>query len=120
MLKILLILIAICVLWRWAFGQWPWEALSTRSTRQQSLFKARKLLELEDGASADEIKAAHKRRIAKVHPDRGGSNAQVHEANAARDLLLAQLPERSDGDGGRINADDNSEDGGGGSDGGSD
>jgi len=27
-----------------------------------------------------------------VHPDRGGSNGQVHEANAARDLLLDELP----------------------------
>ncbi len=27
-----------------------------------------------------------------VHPDRGGTNAQVHEANAARDLLLDELP----------------------------
>ena len=28
-----------------------------------------------------------------VHPDRGGTNEQVHEANAARDLLLDELPE---------------------------
>jgi hypothetical protein len=27
-----------------------------------------------------------------VHPDRGGSSGQVHEANAARDLLLDELP----------------------------
>jgi hypothetical protein len=27
-----------------------------------------------------------------VHPDRGGSNSQVHEANAARDILLGELP----------------------------
>jgi hypothetical protein len=26
-----------------------------------------------------------------VHPDRGGTSDQVHEANAARDLLLAEL-----------------------------
>jgi len=28
-----------------------------------------------------------------VHPDRGGTNEQVHEANAARDLLLDELPQ---------------------------
>ena len=28
--------------------------------------------------------AAHKRLVAMVHPDKGGSNAQVHEADAAR------------------------------------
>ena len=27
-----------------------------------------------------------------VHPDRGGTAEQVHEANAARDLLLDELP----------------------------
>jgi DnaJ family protein C protein 19 len=42
-------------------------------------------------AGASEIADAHRRRIARVHPDRGGSNDQVHEANAARDLLLARL-----------------------------
>ena len=33
-----------------------------------------------------------KRLIAMVHPDRGGTDGQVHEANAARDLLLDELP----------------------------
>jgi hypothetical protein len=28
-----------------------------------------------------------------VHPDRGGTNDKVHEANAARDLLLDELPD---------------------------
>jgi hypothetical protein len=28
-----------------------------------------------------------------VHPDKGGTNSQVHEANAARDLLLDELPD---------------------------
>ncbi|MFM6831362.1 MAG: molecular chaperone DnaJ, partial [Novosphingobium sp.] len=35
-----------------------------------------------------------RRLIAQVHPDRGGSNEAVHEANAARDLLLARLSDR--------------------------
>jgi DnaJ homolog subfamily C member 19 len=35
---------------------------------------------------------AHRRLIARIHPDRGGSTEQVHEANAARDLLLRTLP----------------------------
>jgi hypothetical protein len=29
--------------------------------------------------------------MAEVHPDRGGSNERVHEANEARDLLLETL-----------------------------
>jgi hypothetical protein len=28
-----------------------------------------------------------------VHPDRGGTSDQVHEANDARDLLLDALPD---------------------------
>lgn len=92
-IKLLLVFLAICALWRWAFGQWPWEALSTRSTRQQGLHNARKTLGVSEGASGKEIRAAHKKLMAQVHPDRGGSSAKVHEANAARDLLLAELPD---------------------------
>ncbi|QUL37446.1 J domain-containing protein [Erythrobacter sp. JK5] len=94
MLRIAFILLLVCVIWRWAFGQWPWAALSAKPTRSQAIFNARKLLGVEAGAGRDEIKAAHKRLIALVHPDRGGSNGQVHEANAARDLLLDALPDR--------------------------
>jgi hypothetical protein len=36
----------------------------------------------------------------KVHPDRGGTNDAVFEANAARDLLLARISSRGpDGQG---------------------
>lgn len=94
MLKYAIILLAICLLWRWAFGQWPWQALGTKPSRSQAIFKARKLLGVEEGATHDQIKAAHKRLIAMVHPDRGGSNGAVHEANAARDLLLDELPSK--------------------------
>jgi len=38
---------------------------------------------------------AHRRLITMVHPDRGGTNEQVHEANAARDLLLDELPDHN-------------------------
>ncbi len=94
MLKIAVILLAVCVLWRWALGSWPWEMLRSRPTRQQAIFNARKLLRVEQGASRQQILAAHKRVIATVHPDRGGSSDKVHEANDARDLLLGELPDR--------------------------
>mgnify|MGYP000004529895 CR=1 FL=1 len=35
--------------------------------------------------------AAYKRRAFDTHPDRGGTSDLVHEANAARDLLLAEI-----------------------------
>ena len=94
MLRIAIILILLIILWRWAFGSWPWQALSSKPTRGQAVARARKLLRVEDGASREEIISAHKRLIAMVHPDKGGSNAQVHEANDARDLLLEVLPDR--------------------------
>lgn len=72
--------------------RWPWEFMNTQSTRSQAQFRARKLLGLRAKASRSEVIEAHKRLIAMVHPDRGGTNDQVHEANAARDLLLDELP----------------------------
>ncbi|MCK0129873.1 J domain-containing protein [Erythrobacter sp. F6033] len=94
MLRIAIILAIICILFRWAFGKWPWQGLGGKSTRSQAIFRARKLLGVEQGASRQQILAAHKRLISMVHPDKGGSNAAVHEANDARDLLLDELPDR--------------------------
>ena len=92
-IRLAVILIIVCVLFRYAFGRWPWQMLTSPPTRAQALDRARKLLGVPKGASRGEIKDAHKRLITMVHPDRGGSNVQVHEANDARDLLLSELPE---------------------------
>lgn len=54
--------------------------------------QARVLLGLGERASRDEIIAAHRRLVAAVHPDKGGTADLVVEANAARDTLLAGLP----------------------------
>ncbi len=87
----LLVLAGIVVLgWKLVTGRWPWEP--KLSTRAQAVFRARRLLGVSAAASREEILAAHKRLVTMVHPDRGGSNDQVHEANAARDLLLDELP----------------------------
>jgi curved DNA-binding protein CbpA len=56
--------------------------------------RARNLLGVRPDANHAEIIEAHRRLLAMVHPDRGGTNEQVHEANAARDLLLDALPDR--------------------------
>ncbi len=96
MFKFALILVLICVLWRWALGQWPWQSLKLPPTREQEIARAQKLLGLKNTASREEVLAAHRQVIASVHPDRGGSSAAVHEANDARDVLLAALPAKSD------------------------
>ena len=56
--------------------------------------EARQLLGVGLNASRDEILAAHRRRIAEVHPDRkpGGNDDTAARVNAARDYLIANLP----------------------------
>lgn len=91
MIRLLYLAVAICLVCRVLTGRWPWDYLKPRSTRSQALQRARKLLAVRAEASREEIVEAHKRVLTTVHPDRGGSNGQVHEANAARDLLLDEL-----------------------------
>lgn len=71
-------------------GKWPWQ-LWRESERAQKEAQARALLGVERTASREAIIDAHRRLIARVHPDRGGTNEQVHAANAARDLLLDRI-----------------------------
>lgn len=95
MIRLIILAVIVIFACKLIFGKYPWEYLSGRTTRQQAVFRARKLLGLEERASHAEILAAHKRLITMVHPDKGGSNDQVHEANAARDILLDELPDSS-------------------------
>lgn len=84
---------------RWVFGKWPWDYLRVAPSGNQAVTRARNLLGVEAQASREEIIAAHRRLTALVHPDRGGSTAAMQEANAARDLLLARLPQATGGEG---------------------
>lgn len=91
-MKYLIFLAVACAFCRWATGKWPWDFFRPASTRSQAVFRARKLLGVEAGAGREEIIVAHRRLTTLVHPDKGGSNAAMQEANAARDLLLDDLP----------------------------
>lgn len=55
---------------------------------------ARQVLGVPVGASAEEVRAAHRRLIAQVHPDRGGSAELTRQVNEARDRLLQALGEQ--------------------------
>jgi len=85
-----------CVAMRFLTGQWPWEWWQKRDTRTAER-QARLLLGVPADAGREAIIDAHRRLIAQVHPDRGGSNAAVHEANDARDVLLEALGSRNRG-----------------------
>jgi len=92
LMKALIVVIAFCVLWRWALGKWPWETLRGPSVHDRALQQARTLLGVAEGAGREDIITAHRRLTALVHPDKGGTTTAMQEANAARDLLLAALP----------------------------
>lgn len=51
---------------------------------------ARRLLGVSSDASLTDIRAAHRRLIARVHPDAGGSAELASRINAARDALIAE------------------------------
>ena len=90
MIKLIWLAVLASVACRMLVGRWPWQ-LFAAGTAAADEAQARAVLGVRRGASAAEIAEAHRRVIAQVHPDRGGSNERVHEANAARDLLLARL-----------------------------
>ena len=92
MIKVLMFLVAAAVFCRWALGKWPWDYLRVTSTRSQAIFRARSMLGVTERADHKEIREAHRRLAALSHPDRGGSKTRMQELNAARDLLLDDLP----------------------------
>ena len=93
MIRLLFFAVVISIGCKVALGKWPWDFLRPAPTRSQAAFRARKLLAVRANANREEILDAHRKLVAIVHPDRGGTNSQVHEANAARDLLLDELPD---------------------------
>ena len=65
------------------------------SSRPMPVADARRLLGVGEGATLEEIRAAHRRLIARVHPDAGGSDELAHRVNAARDTLVAEMNRRT-------------------------
>jgi hypothetical protein len=83
-MKLLLWIGAGLVLW------WLWKNGAAHKP-SMSRNEAAKLLGLSADAEPDAVVSAHKRLIAKVHPDAGGSAELAAQINRARDILLSQI-----------------------------
>ncbi len=75
--------------WREQAGAGSQEQAAPGSTAM-SREEAFEILGLEPGASREEIIAAHRRLMQKLHPDRGGSTYLAAKINQAKDLLLEE------------------------------
>jgi hypothetical protein len=53
-----------------------------------SRVEALKVLGLEDGATQEDVRAAHRRLILQIHPDKGGTSYLAAKINEAKDVLL--------------------------------
>jgi preprotein translocase subunit Sec63 len=87
MIKIILFIGLAVVAYMW----WRQRVAAASAMRPS---EARILLGVGEGASAEDIRAAHRRLIVKVHPDAGGSAGLATRVNAARDALIAELKRR--------------------------
>ncbi|HEY4266053.1 MAG TPA: DnaJ domain-containing protein [Micropepsaceae bacterium] len=61
---------------------------SPPQTGAMSRVEALKVLGLEEGASEQDIRAAHRRLILQTHPDKGGTSYLAAKINEAKDVLL--------------------------------
>ena len=70
--------------------QWNSGAGRTPATSSQKMTRAEALaiLGLKEGASADDIRAAHRRLMKTAHPDLGGSDYLAAKINEAKEFLL--------------------------------
>lgn len=74
---------AAAIAWVFAPGQ-----VQSRPVNDAADAEARAVLGVGAAASAADIRAAYRAKMARAHPDRGGSHAEAARLTAARDRLL--------------------------------
>jgi len=74
-----------------AVTAWIWRRHLSTASAGMSIGEASRLLNVSSRANAEEVQAAHKRLITRVHPDTGGSAELASRVNQARDVLLHHL-----------------------------
>ena len=74
-----------------AAGIWIWWRRQNRPSNLMNPAEARALLGVGEAATLGDVREAHRRVIARVHPDAGGSAELATKVNAARDALVAEL-----------------------------
>jgi DnaJ-domain-containing protein 1 len=85
MTKFLLAALVLYVLWRWLQ---PKKKPPVAPPPRLGESEARAVLGVDAAAGPDEIRAAHRRLVSALHPDRGGSAELTRRINMARDTLL--------------------------------
>ena len=73
--------------WREAWNAGPGNG-APASSGKMSRIEALAVLGLKEGATAEDIRAAHRRLMKEFHPDRGGSDYLAAKINQAKDVLL--------------------------------
>ena len=75
-------------LWRERAVKEDENALPARVEKPMSIDEAAAVLGVSPDASGDDIKAAHRKLIGQIHPDKGGTDYLAAKINEARDLML--------------------------------
>lgn len=84
MAKLLIAAALLYILWRWLQPKKKPVAPPPRLGESE----ARAILGVDAAAGPEEIRAAHRRLVSALHPDRGGSAELTRRINLARDTLL--------------------------------